>query len=242
MRILIMSDIHANLPALEAVLTSAGEVDAVWCLGDLVGYGPDPNQCVERVRNLPNLVCLLGNHDAAALGQIDIDNFNTDARASMVWSQTELTEESKAFLGQLPEQVVQGPVTLVHGSPRNPVWEYILDARTATINFEYFHTSFCLVGHTHLPVLYLQTNPGERARPVPAFRYQDQPVPMRAILNPGSVGQPRDRDSRAAFALFDPDAGRWEQHRVDYDLVSVQTRILKAGLPGRHALRLAEGW
>jgi diadenosine tetraphosphatase ApaH/serine/threonine PP2A family protein phosphatase len=185
---------------------------------------------------------LLGNHDAAALGQIDIDNFNADARASMVWSQTELTEDSKAFLGQLPEQMVQGPVTLVHGSPRNPVWEYILEARTATSNFQYFHTPFCLVGHTHLPILYLQTNPEERARPVSAHRYQDQPVPMRAILNPGSVGQPRDRDSRASFALFDPDASRWEQRRVDYDVVAVQTSILEAGLPTRHALRLAEGW
>src|SRR5512142_889123 len=154
MRILVLSDIHANLTALETVLADAGAVDAVWCLGDIVGYGPDPNECVARIRGLENLVCLLGNHDAAALSRIPIETFNQDARRSIEWMQEVLTKETFAFLSELPETVVTGQVTLVHGSPRNPVWEYILDLHNAAQNMEYFDTQICMVGHTHLPIAY----------------------------------------------------------------------------------------
>jgi predicted phosphodiesterase len=242
MTILVISDIHANLTALEAVLKDAGKVDTVWCLGDLVGYGPDPNECINRVRLLPGLVCLRGNHDAAALGQIDIEAFNAEARLSIQWLLSTLSEESLDFLGGLPEKKVIGQVTLAHGSPRNPVWEYILDSRTARRNFDYFDTPFCFIGHTHLPLIYqlnadeinvslIISEPGERNALV-----------KRALLNPGSVGQPRDHNPLASYALFDPEANTWENHRTAYDVHSVQRRILEAGLPRRHALRLAEGW
>ena len=242
MRVLIISDIHANLPALEAVLGAAGQVDAVWCLGDLVGYGPDPNQCIERIRYLPNLVCLLGNHDAAALERIDIDSFNLEARLSVRWMQSELDENSLAFLADLPERVTMDGITLAHGSPRNPVWEYILDPRTAAGNFDYFETDYCFVGHTHLPIQYLR--PDGVDRPQTVLPSPDTVIHLepRAILNPGSVGQPRDHDPRAAFAIFDPNSNTWEFKRVVYDIASVQKRIIDAGLPQRHAIRLSEGW
>jgi diadenosine tetraphosphatase ApaH/serine/threonine PP2A family protein phosphatase len=242
MRTLVISDIHANLPALDAVLQDAGLVDAVWCLGDLVGYGPYPNECVERVRNLPKLICLLGNHDAAALGQIDVEAFNQEAKLSVIWMKTELNEASLAFLNRLPERVVIGDVTLAHGSPRNPVWEYILDTRTATINFRFFSTPFCFIGHTHLPTVYSITNSHDVA--VVTMPGTDHVLELsgRTILNPGSVGQPRDHDPRASYAIYETELERWEYHRVEYDIPSVQKRIMEVGLPPRHALRLAEGW
>jgi diadenosine tetraphosphatase ApaH/serine/threonine PP2A family protein phosphatase len=242
MRVLIISDIHANQSALEAVLDDAGQVDATWCLGDLVGYGPDPNQCIAIVRRLPNLTCLLGNHDAAALGKIDIDSFNPEARTIIHWTQSVLSSESLSFLRGLPETVTLNGTTLVHGSPRQPVWEYILDTRTATNNFEYFETPYCLVGHTHLPVLYYLPDESRVARlTVPDASMQLTLAP-RSIINPGSVGQPRDRDARAAYAIYEPEQNLWEYRRVVYDIHAVQARMESAGLPERHILRLAAGW
>jgi|YelNatPaOPRAMG01_1025707.scaffolds.fasta_scaffold01042_13 diadenosine tetraphosphatase ApaH/serine/threonine PP2A family protein phosphatase len=242
MRVLVISDIHANLTALEAVLEAAGEVDAFWCLGDLVGYGPDPNECIERVRWLPNLTCLIGNHDAAALGQIDVDAFNMDARTSILWLQRVLTPANQEFLRSLPEKVVIGSVTLAHGSPRNPVWEYILDTRVARVNFEFFVTPYCFVGHSHLPVLYQFPDSRPEIQLIIPEANQSIKLIPRTIINPGSVGQPRDRDPRAAYAIYDTETEIWEQHRVPYDIAAVQQRIHDAGLPERHAMRLAEGW
>jgi len=242
MRILVISDIHANLTALETVLEHAGQVDAVWCLGDIIGYGPDPNECVERIRLLPNLTCLLGNHDSAALNRIPIESFNQDARRSIEWLQNVLTRESHIFLYHLPEQVVIDQVTLVHGSPRNPVWEYVLDQHNASQNMDYFNTQICMVGHTHLPVAYMSVNGSSQLRWTVLVEGQEVEIKTRSILNPGSVGQPRDHDPRASYAIFDPEKNRWEIHRVDYDIGSVQKRIRAANLPMRHALRLLEGW
>jgi predicted phosphodiesterase len=242
MRILVISDIHANLTALEAVLKDAGVVDAVWCLGDIVGYGPDPNECVARVRGLQNLVCLLGNHDAAALSRIPVETFNADARRSIEWIQDVLTKESYIFLSQLPETVVTGQATLVHGSPRNPVWEYILDPHNARNNLEYFDTLVCMVGHTHLPIAYVSDHEtGELHWYVPDEGQQFE-IKTRAILNPGSVGQPRDHDPRASYGIYDPEKSTWQIHRVVYDVRAVQKRIRAAELPARHAIRLFEGW
>ena len=154
MRILVLSDIHANITALEAVLQAAGEIDGVWCLGDLVGYGPDPNECIERIKGLANLQCIIGNHDLAALRQIDSENFNPEARSSIVWTRHSLTESSKVFLDSLTERIELNDVTLSHGSPRHPIWEYLLDPITATLSFDFFDTPFCFVGHTHLPVIF----------------------------------------------------------------------------------------
>jgi len=242
MHILIISDIHANLTALEAVLADAGEYDAVWCLGDLVGYGPDPNECIDRVRNLPELVCMLGNHDAAALGQIDVDTFNVEARQALKWTQDVLTDSSTAFLQSLPERHVIDNVTLVHGSPRQPVWEYLLDTRTATLNFGYFETPYCFVGHTHLPVLYYLPDESRVAKLIVPEPTMDLTLAPRAILNPGSVGQPRDRDPQASYALYDSDLNMWEYRRIPYDIPAVQARMAAAGLPERHIQRLTAGW
>jgi diadenosine tetraphosphatase ApaH/serine/threonine PP2A family protein phosphatase len=242
MRILVLSDIHANITALEAVLEDAGSVDAVWCLGDIVGYGPDPNECVARIRMLPNLTCLMGNHDSASLGRIPIETFNLDARRSIEWLQDVLTKESFQFLSQLPERAVIDEVTLVHGSPRNPVWEYILDLHNATQNLEHFETPICMVGHTHLPIAYLSLNGSNELQwSVPPEGEMIQ-LPERAIVNPGSTGQPRDHDPRASYAIFDPEVRGWEVHRVEYNIREVQKRIRAAELPLRHALRLLEGW
>jgi diadenosine tetraphosphatase ApaH/serine/threonine PP2A family protein phosphatase len=242
MRVLVISDIHANLTALEAVLADAGQVDATWCLGDLVGYGPDPNQCVERVRGLPSLVCMLGNHDAALLEQIDVDTFNIEARQSLLWMKTIMTTDNLDYMQRLPEMTEVSVATLVHGSPRNPIWEYVLDPRTARRNMDHFYTSFCFIGHTHLPMIY-QFNSDLTVVTVIASEVGDaRKLAPRAICNPGSVGQPRDRDPRASFAIFDTESFVWEPRRVAYDIDSVQKRIRQAGLPSKHALRLAEGW
>ncbi|RPI34901.1 MAG: metallophosphoesterase [Chloroflexota bacterium] len=242
MRILVISDIHANSTALDAVLANAGEIDAVWCLGDIVGYGPDPNECVSRVRTLPNLVCLLGNHDAAALKQIDTDSFNPDARTAIHWTRHALTPESISFLESLPEMAVIDHVTLAHGSPRQPVWEYLLDTRTATQNFESFDTPYCFVGHTHLPVLYYLPDESRVAQLIVPDAAMQITLAPRAILNPGSVGQPRDRDPRAAYAIFQPDQNIFEYRRISYNIAAVQSRMELADLPERHIQRLSAGW
>jgi diadenosine tetraphosphatase ApaH/serine/threonine PP2A family protein phosphatase len=240
MRILVFSDVHSNLSALEAVLGAAGRYDSVWCLGDLVGYGPDPNECIARVRKLPNLLCVRGNHDAAVLGEMDQQTFNHEASLAITWTKHVINAESLDFLLNLPETVVEGDVTLVHGSPRNPVWEYLMDYPTALQVFPYFDSRLCFVGHTHVPALWEQ-NPGEGMPPL-VHDYLRMTISGRSILNPGSVGQPRDHDKRAAFALFDTVQSTWELRRVEYDIASVQNRIKKTSLPWRHALRLNEGW
>jgi diadenosine tetraphosphatase ApaH/serine/threonine PP2A family protein phosphatase len=242
MRTLIISDIHANITALNAVLDHAGAIDAAWCLGDLVGYGPDPNECIQRVRELPDLICILGNHDAAALEQIDSATFNPEARQALHWTQNALTEESLAFLKRLPERVDTPLVTLVHGSPRQPVWEYLLDTFNATRCFEHFDTPYCFVGHTHLPIIFQMRTANTLAQlQVPEVDSSSLLQP-RAILNPGSVGQPRDRDPRSAYAIFDTSDPHWEYRRVTYDIGAVQSRMLALGLPDRHIQRLAAGW
>lgn len=242
MRILVISDIHSNLSALDRVLSHAGEVDAVWCLGDIVGYGPEPNECIERVRSLPNLTCIIGNHDAAVLKQIDSSAFNLEARQVIQWTQENISEDNMNFLRNLPERAFHEQVTLVHGSPRQPVWEYLLDTHNATLSFAYFETPYCFVGHTHLPVLYQLLDGDNQVRlqiPEPNTLITLRP---RAIINPGSVGQPRDRDARASYAIYDPDNGSWEYNRITYDINQVQERMQMAGLPERHIQRLSSGW
>jgi len=242
MRVLIISDIHANITALETVLAEAGKYDAVWCLGDLVGYGPDPNECITRVRQLPGIQCIIGNHDMAALQQLDSDSFNPEARTAIVWTQKSLTESSRIFLQHLPEKIELPDVTLAHGSPRHPVWEYLLDTRTATYSFDFFDTPLCFVGHTHLPVIFSMNHSFYGATQTVPDANTSISAPQRAILNPGSVGQPRDHDPRAAYAIYDTDSKTWEYRRVSYDILSVQERMRKAKLPERHIQRIAAGW
>jgi diadenosine tetraphosphatase ApaH/serine/threonine PP2A family protein phosphatase len=241
-RVLIISDIHANSTALEAVLQDAGPTDETWCLGDLVGYGPEPNVVIERVRQLPRLTCMLGNHDAAVARRVELEAFNGDARRSLTWTQTILTADNVEFLRSLPRlPEVHSDVTLAHGSPRDPTWEYILNSLTARLNFGQFSTSFCFVGHTHIQSLFQLD--GDRDHISMGMTRPGEVVVLRprVIVNPGSVGQPRDRDPRAAYAIFDTDMHTWEPRRTDYDIAFVQERIREAGLPPRHAQRLAEG-
>ncbi len=243
MRVLVISDIHANLIALEAVLADAGPYDAAWCLGDLVGYGPNPNECVARVRALPGLICLLGNHDQAVLGDIDLRVFNGDARAAINWTQQTVTPDTLAYLRSLSPERLLSDYTLVHASPRQPIWEYILDADIASSNFPFISTPYCLVGHTHQPAIFQQLAPsGEVLEEEPNYLEPRPLARQRLIINPGSVGQPRDNNPQAAYALLDLENECWEYRRVPYDIAATQDRLRQAGLPGRLAARLGFGW
>jgi diadenosine tetraphosphatase ApaH/serine/threonine PP2A family protein phosphatase len=242
-KVIVISDIHSNLTALEAVLADAGKVDETWCLGDVIGYGPDPNECVERVRSLPKLTCLMGNHDFAGTGDESLEVFNMDARRALIWQREALSEESKTFLrGLATETVVRGDVSLVHGSPRDPIWEYIMNTLVARINLTFFDTRWCFVGHSHFQAIFQYDEEKDDLSIVVPPIGEPYPLKERAILNPGSVGQPRDRDPRAAYALYNTRTKVWESRRVEYDIPAVQKRIEDAGLPPRHAERLAGGW
>jgi predicted phosphodiesterase len=242
-KVLVISDIHANAVALEAVLVDAGDVDETWCLGDVVGYGPQPNECIERVSTLPNLTCMMGNHDFAAAGEMQLETFNSDAKRALLWQRKLLTKKNQRFLISLPgEMIIRGDVSLVHGSPRDPVWEYVMNTQVARINLAFFDSAWCFVGHSHFQAAFqFHAKTDDMSIVIPPLGEQYE-LKERAILNPGSVGQPRDRDPRAAYALFYPQARTWESRRVDYDIPKVQKMILKAGLPSRHAERLAGGW
>jgi predicted phosphodiesterase len=242
-KILVISDVHANITALEAVLADAGEVDQTWCLGDVAGYGPDPNECIDRLCCLPNIMSMMGNHDFAAIGDLALETFNADAKKALLWQRDHLSDKNKGCLRNLPdEMVVRGDVSLVHGSPRDPIWEYIMNTLVARLNLDFFETPWCFMGHSHFQAIF-QYHPAEDdvtiEIPAPGTRYE---LKDRAFLNPGSVGQPRDRDPRAAYALYYPEEKVWEPHRVEYDIKAVQKRIFEAGLPPRHAERLAGGW
>lgn len=243
MRILVMSDIHANYTALEAVLKDAGAVDETWCLGDLVGYGPDPNAVVEEIREIKNLTCLMGNHDVGVIGKMSLDTFNGEAKRSLIYHEQVLSASNMDFIKSLPSNVkVRGEASIVHGSPRDPVWEYILNAMTASLNFDYFDTPWCFVGHTHLPSMFIRDE--EQTRILVSPTQPDTIVQLRPkmILNPGSVGQPRDRDPRASYAIYDTEARTWTPKRVTYNIPEVQERIRAAKLPEKHAIQIAEGW
>lgn len=242
MRILLISDIHANLVAFEKVLeTTKGQWDKIWFLGDLVGYGPDPNECVQLLKSHDH-VSLSGNHDWATLGRLDIEDFNREAKAAIEWTQNTINEETRTYLDPLKSVEDMEPFTIAHGSPRHPVWEYILDGQTASINFLYFHTTYCFVGHTHVPLIFEEKPGSHIAAYSPPY---DTTIPLgrtRLIVNPGSVGQPRDSDPRAAYALLDTEKFQISFHRVDYDIEETQSRMQKHGLPERLIARLSYGW
>ena len=246
MRVLVVSDIHANLAALDAVLADAKPCDyeAVWCLGDTIGYGPEPDECVSRMRLLkPRAV--VGNHDWAVLERMDTDDFNREARQAVLWTRGRLSPESLAWLSDLPsDPIIEGDFTLTHGSPRDPVWEYILYPAIAYANFAHFTTPFCLVGHTHLQTIFTM---GADDHTVNMMRFKaGQPASLqrdrRTILNPGSVGQPRDNDPRAAYAILDTTKATWIPRRVLYPIEVTQAHMRAAGLPERLITRLDFGW
>jgi len=243
MRVLVISDIHANYTALMAVLSDAGQVDETWCLGDLVGYGPDPNAVVEEVRDIANLTCILGNHDMAAIGKMPLEAFNGDARRSLEYHEKVLSASNMDFMRSLSANVkVCGEATLAHGSPRDPLWEYILNALSAQVNFDQFETPLCFVGHSHIQCTFTLDDNTNRVTVKQSKADETVTLLPKMILNPGSVGQPRDRNPKAAYAIYDTEAFTWTPRRVAYNIPEVQKRIREAGLPEKHATRIAEGW
>lgn len=242
MRILLLSDIHGNLVALETALAHAPAYDQIWCLGDIVGYGPAPNECCEVLREHQALV-LLGNHDAAVVGKLSLENFTENARRALQWTLKQLKPENVTWLtGHVPlQQRPADDLTLVHASPRDPLEEYIHHPYVALENMSHFDTSVCLYGHTHVPMLY-RLRASERVLSTLHLTEQSQvKLEPQSLLNPGSVGQPRDGDPRASFLLLDLERRVFSHFRVEYDIESVLRAILEAGLPPRLAYRLTEG-
>jgi len=243
MRILVISDIHSNFAALDAVIKSAGNFDRIWCLGDVVSYGPEPNEVIDRLREF-DLTCLAGNHDLAVSGKAPLWDFTQDARDVIFWTRHVLTTLNLDWLSSLPETalVVQG-ITLVHGSPRDPVWGYVAEKSVARENLDLFNTPVCLNGHTHIPVIFRKPWDGlkilEETLPV------NSPVRLvphdRMFINPGSVGQPRDEDPRAAYAILDLAEQTLTHHRVLYDVSATQKLMKQARLPARLIRRLRFG-
>jgi diadenosine tetraphosphatase ApaH/serine/threonine PP2A family protein phosphatase len=240
-RVAVISDIHANLHALEAVLEAidAEPPDELWCLGDLVGYGPRPNEATALVRERER-VCLLGNHDLGVLGSLDLDEFAPDAAASARWTQTVLLDENRAYLESLsPEAKVEG-AELYHGSPRDPVWEYVISEEGARDALESTVAPLVLVGHSHV-ALEVGLAEGRLAGELAPDGTEVDLTEARWLLNPGSVGQPRDGDPRAAWLELDLDAGSARFHRVPYDIARTQAELRERDLPEALAERLAHG-
>jgi len=243
MRYAIIADIHSNLAAFTAVLADIehrGGVEEVWCLGDVVGYGPDPHECIALLRQT-NHVCLAGNHDWAAIGKLDTSYFNPEAAAACHWTARQLSPEDVDYLENLPLSIQKGDFTLVHGSPREPIWEYLLSTSEAKENFAYFQTQFCLAGHSHVPLVFSYSETG-------ACSYSqflpDTELTLgksRLIINPGGVGQPRDGNPRASYAIFDSETRIIRLYRIPYDIDATQARMVEHGLPMRLVARLSHG-
>ena len=243
MKIALVSDIHANIVALEEVWRDIDKqrIDRIVCLGDIVGYGPDPNPCVADIESRCEIT-IMGNHDEAALGRIDTGYFNEYARMATDWTANQLTDQAKEFLAGLPLSEAYGPLRLVHASPLDPdAWTYILTLHEADAQFTAFEEQFCFIGHSHMPLILEEAEQGTKI-----FSFEDNENVVlsgdkRYIINVGSVGQPRDRDPRASYALFDTDTLTVCVRRLPYDVGEVQRRIMDAGLPSFLASRLAHG-
>jgi diadenosine tetraphosphatase ApaH/serine/threonine PP2A family protein phosphatase len=239
-RYAVLSDIHANLEALRAVLTDAdGRADDVLCLGDVVGYGADPGPCVDLIASRARAL-VTGNHERAVAGRLDMSWFNRYARAAAEWTREHVDTDCTAYLDRLPLTADVEDATLVHASPRHPdEWEYLVTEDDGLTAFEAFATRLCFVGHSHVPAMWSLGSSG------PDYARGDVDVTLdagrRYIVNVGSVGQPRDRDPRAAYALWDVEARRIRVRRVAYDVAAARAKIEAAGLPRFLSDRLAAG-
>ena len=241
MRVAVVSDIHSNLHALEAVLATieAEAPDELWCLGDLVGYGPRPNECCATIAERAD-VCLAGNHDLAVRGTIDLEEFHGEAGLAATWTREVLEPEWKGLLDRLePEGSAHG-VSLYHGSARDPIWEYVLSDEAALATLELAGSPLVLVGHSHVALQVVQSGDKVAGGVAPVGRELELGG-VRALLNPGSVGQPRDGDPRAAYLLLDLDAQQASFRRVEYDVEQTQREMREAGLPEMLAARLQLG-
>ena len=243
MRVAVVSDIHANRHAFEAVLADLEEAaaDEVWCLGDLVGYGGEPNECVELARERADL-CLAGNHDLAVTGALGIEEFSRGAAISATWTQSIIAEENLVFLQGLAPEGEDSGIGLYHGSPRDPVWEYVLTVPLAERCLDAAPQRVALIGHSHIALAFAR--PDGEQRVLAASARPGDHASLDAgewLVNPGSVGQPRDGDPRAAWLLLDTDAQRAEWRRTEYDVAGAQEAIRAAGLPDSLAERLGYG-
>jgi diadenosine tetraphosphatase ApaH/serine/threonine PP2A family protein phosphatase len=245
LRVAILSDVHANLPALEAVLRSIeeAEVEELWCLGDMVGYGAEPDACTALIRERCD-VCLAGNHDLAVLGELDISSFSDSAAAAVRWTRANAEEETIEFLRGLEPAGSQQEIGLFHASPRDPIWEYVLSIEAAEAALDVQAERVGLIGHSHIALFFTRPDDVE-----PSFT-QGAPAGDGSLLeigtgewllNPGSVGQPRDADPRAAWLALDTERWTAHFHRVPYDIDAAGTAILAAGLPSSLAERLQVG-
>jgi diadenosine tetraphosphatase ApaH/serine/threonine PP2A family protein phosphatase len=241
MRYALLADIHGNLTAFKAVLRDIeenGGVDELWCMGDIVGYGPDPSACIAQLRDYPHR-CVAGNHDWAAVGKVDISDFNPDAAEACRWTGKQLSADDIKYLESLPLTLTNGDFTIAHGSPREPIWEYILSTRIANENLRFFETRYCLIGHSHAPLLFEQVGETCLLKDLPAgLRLGEN----RLIVNPGGVGQPRDGDPRAAYAIYDESDEVIYNYRIPYDIADTQERMERNGLPNFLVTRLSHGW
>ena len=239
MRIAVLSDIHSNLAALDAVRADLPAIDEVWVLGDIVGYGPQPNEVVAALQEM-GARSVFGNHDGAAIGTVDTHDFNPDAAAAIRWTASVLDDNARSYLATLPEVRTEGDLTGVHGSPRDPIWEYITSTSIAMANLEAFDTRLCLFGHTHLPIVFAsQDGQGTALAAIP-----DEPISIgagRLLLNPGSVGQPRDGNPASSYLLLDTDALTATFRRVAYDMGVTQRLMRDLDLPMRLVERLSWG-
>lgn len=243
MRYAFISDIHANLEALEAVFNDikGQNIDEIICLGDIIGYGANPNECIELVRDrCPET--LLGNHDAAAVNLLSTQNFNIHAKIAIEWTEQSLKKENRNYLSSLPLKSTKDSFTLVHATPYEPnMWYYITSLEEAAFNFQFFDTQICLVGHTHIPIIIVLDKDKE------LYVHQDTHVKLgdlegaRFLVNVGSVGQPRDRNPKSSYGIFDSTEKEFFYRRVSYNIDKAQSKMKKIKMPDFLISRLEEG-
>ena len=238
----LISDIHGNLEALEAALAELKDVDAFLCMGDLVGYGADPNACVERIRALPKVICVAGNHDLAAIGSYDLNWFNPFARAAITWTAEQLSQENKDYLGSIPNTAHADSALLVHGSLPQEM-SYITSPNEARMCFDAMPGDLTLIGHTHVTEYY-RARRGSRLpeqTALPSGGTIELKEDIRYIVNPGAIGQPRDGNAAASFATWNLAAGTIDVRRVPYDIERAQAKMREAHIPDYLWERLSQG-
>jgi diadenosine tetraphosphatase ApaH/serine/threonine PP2A family protein phosphatase len=243
MRYAFISDIHANLEALEAVLddTDSQKIDEIICLGDIVGYGANPNECVDIViKRCP--ITLLGNHDAAAVEMLSTQHFNVHAKIAIEWTTQTLRPEISETLRELPLKADIDQVTLVHATPYEPnMWYYITSLEEAAFNFQFFDTRICMVGHTHIPIIIVLDDQKE------LYVHQESSIRLnehegsRLLINVGSVGQPRDRNPKSCYGIFDTETAEFSYRRVEYNIEKTQAKMKKIRMPEFLISRLEDG-
>lgn len=241
MRYAILSDIHGNLEALQSVLQHLEQesVEKIICLGDIVGYGPNPNECIEIIKEKAEVI-LAGNHDHAPIGKVDVSYFNQYAKRAIEWTKRELKAEFRAFLSDLPLSYAFDVILFVHATPEHPEeWDYIFYIDDAIRNFEAFDEQICFIGHSHFPVIFIKSNHSnyQISRETQLIVKGNE----RYLINIGSVGQPRDMDPRAAYAVFDTATQMYRLNRVQYDIITTQKKMKEAGLPDFLIARLQVG-